>query len=162
VLLSCKRICFCRPLMIIKKGMIMQVQNSPGSIHKKGAAHELTVRNFRPSCATASCRKMAKARSSSSKQNGPPFCHPSSRGTSTRRPPGTRYARRLLTPTFYCFCSSCDLACLRFARTNYWTRCTGSARCWGYSAACSRGPSPSSASSGSRCESPPPKLLLVF
>jgi hypothetical protein len=39
-------------------------------------------------------------------------------------------------------------------RTNCWTRCTGSARRWGSSAACSGEPSPSSAPSGSHCQSP--------
>jgi hypothetical protein len=65
------------------------------------------------------------------------------------RPPSSSYS------LYYC-CSSCDLACLRFARTNYWARCTGSARCWGSSAACSGGPSPSSA------PSPPPNSCLSF
>jgi hypothetical protein len=74
-------------------------------------------------------------------------CHPRSRGTSIGRPPGTRYARwpqrHLPPPACYCCCSSCDLACLHFARTNYWMQCTGSARCWVSSAAYSGEPLPS-------------------
>jgi hypothetical protein len=87
-------------------------------------------------------------------------CPPSSPGTSTRRPPWTRYAppapplararRRVTAPvlTLPSRPGSC--------RTNCWTRCTGSARRWGSYAACSGEPSPSSAPSGSHCQFLPP------
>jgi hypothetical protein len=107
-------------------------------------------------------RRSSRARRRRSSRTAGTRCHPSSRGTSTRRPPGTRYARRwptrLLPPapaSAIAARASCHLALLGFARTNCWTRCTGSGRRWGSCAACSGGPSPSSAPSGSRCEFPP-------
>jgi hypothetical protein len=110
----------------------------------------------------------SRARRRRSSRTAGTRCHPSSRGTSTRRPPGTRYARwrptRLLPPPragAIAARASCDLACLGFARTDCWTRCTGSGRCWGSCAACSGAPSPSSAPSGSRCEFPQTPVRLL-